>query len=47
MLVAVGWELLENLAIIPRSHWQDETFRNVVGDITANMAGFWLMEKVK
>lgn len=45
LIVAMGWELLENLAIIPRTHWSDETFLNTMGDIGANMAGFYLTEK--
>lgn len=47
LILALGWEVLENLHIIPRSHWKDETFRNTVGDIAANMAGFFLAEKIK
>lgn len=47
LIVAIGWELLENLHIMPRSNWRDETFINTVGDVVTNMAGFWLTEKLR
>lgn len=46
MIASLGWELLENMDIIPRSEWWDESFANTVGDVVANMIGYYVVKKV-
>lgn len=40
--LTLAWELLENLVIIPNTNWHGETSLNIIGDVFANMLGYFV-----